>query len=143
MESPAERLLVEPQRLVFEVVETEHIRNYEMVVDFLKQLKERGCRIAIDDFGTGYSNLERLIELRVDYLKIDASLIRRLPGDETVRLLVEAILQFARRVGIRTIAEFVSDERIFNLVRELGIDYSQGYFVGKPEPIEVIRNKYL
>jgi len=143
IKSPVERLLVEPQKLVFEVVETGHIRNYEMVVDFLKRLKERGCRIAIDDFGTGYSNLERLIELRVDYLKIDASLIRRLPGDETVRLLVEAILQFARRVGIRTIAEFVSDERIFNLVRELGIDYSQGYFVGKPEPIEVIRNKYL
>ncbi len=135
--------LVEPHRIVFEVLETEKIVNYELIAHFLKEAKKRGCKIAIDDFGTGYSNLERIIELKVDYLKIDASLIRRLPTEENVRLLVEAILNFARRVGIKTIAEYVADEGLFNLVREMGIDYSQGYYIGSPEPIEVIRRKYL
>lgn len=138
-----ESLSIEPQRMVFEILETEDIKDYELIANFLKDLKKRGCKIAIDDFGTGYSNLERLIELKVDYLKIDASLIKRLPSDENVRLLVEAILNFARRVGIKTIAEFVADETLFNLVKEMGIDYSQGYFIGPPEPIEVIKKKYL
>ncbi|OAQ19835.1 diguanylate cyclase/phosphodiesterase (GGDEF & EAL domains) with PAS/PAC sensor(s) [Thermosulfurimonas dismutans] len=137
------KILIEPQRMVFEILETEDIKNYEPIANFLKELKKRGCKIAIDDFGIGYSNLERLIELKVDYLKIDASLIKRLPSDENVRLLVEAILNFARRVGIKTVAEFVADETLFNLVKEMGIDYSQGYFIGPPEPIEVVRKKYL
>jgi len=134
---------VEPSRLVFEVLETESIPDYQIFMEFLKRLKERGCRLAIDDFGTGYSNLERLLELGVDFLKIDASIIRRLPEDETARVLTEAIVTFSRKVGIKTIAEFVSEERIFRLVKELGIDYSQGYFIGQPEPIEAIRDKYL
>ena len=138
-----QKILVEPHRLIFEVVESQHIKNYDVVENFIKELKQKGCKIAIDDFGSGYSNLERLIGLRVDYLKIDASLIRRIPEDQTARLLVEAILQFARRVGILTIAEFVADERIYRAVKDLGIDYAQGYFIGPPDPIEVIREKYL
>ena len=131
------------ERLVFEVVETDQIGNYEMVKGFLELLKERGCKIAVDDFGSAYSNLERIIELQVDYLKIDASLVKKLPHDPTVRVLVEAIVQFAQRVGIGTIAEFVADETIFKLVKEMGVTYAQGYFIAPPQPIEAIRAKYL
>ncbi len=138
-----EKFLVEPQRMVFEVLETEQIRNYALVLDFLQELKRLGCQITVDDFGSGYSNLERLIELRIDYLKLDGSLIRRLPQEENVRVLVGAVVNFARQVGIKTIAEFVADEEIYRWVKKLEIDYSQGFYLGPPEPIEVVRKKYL
>jgi len=138
-----EKYDLDPRRLTIEVVETEEISNWEKISHFLRELKREGITLAIDDFGTGYSNLHRLIELEVDYLKIDGSLIKRLGTDEKSRLLVAAILDFAKKAGIHTVAEFVSDERILKLVREMGIEYGQGYYFAPPQPIGEVRKKWF
>lgn len=121
------------KRVVFEIVETEGIVNYEEVIAFIKKVKQYGCKIAIDDFGTGYSNFSYLSKLDVDYIKIDGSLIKNINQDNDHLFTVESILFFAHRKGIKTIAEFVEDESIFAKMVELGIDYSQGYLFSTPQ----------
>jgi diguanylate cyclase (GGDEF)-like protein len=122
-------------RIVFEILETEGIENYTSVIRFITQVKALGAKIAIDDFGTGYSNFEHMLQLNVDYIKIDGSLIRGISENSRHRLIVETIIEFSKKIGAKTIAEFVSDEKIYNTIQELGIDYSQGYFTGKPESL--------
>lgn len=121
-------------RVVFEIVESEGIVNYEEVIDFIKTVKLFGCKIAIDDFGTGYSNFSYLSKLDVDYIKIDGSLIKNINHDSDHLFTVESILFFAQKKGIKTIAEFVEDEPIFETLLKLGIDYSQGYLFSTPKP---------
>jgi PAS domain S-box-containing protein/diguanylate cyclase (GGDEF)-like protein len=121
------------KRVIFEIVESEGIVNYEEVIDFILNVKQFGCKIAIDDFGTGYSNFSYLSKLDVDYIKIDGSLIKNINQDNDHLYTVESILFFAQRKGIKTIAEFVEDESIFDKVVELGIDYSQGYLFSTPQ----------
>ncbi|MFA5214510.1 EAL domain-containing protein [Sulfuricurvum sp.] len=120
-------------RIVFEILESEGIENYTEVAKFITQVKALGSKIAIDDFGTGYSNFENILKLNVDYIKIDGSLIREITKNSRHHIIVETIVSFAQKVGAKTIAEFVSDEDIYNAVKQLGIDYSQGYFTGKPQ----------
>lgn len=122
-------------RIVFEILESEGIENYESVVRFITQVKALGAKIAIDDFGTGYSNFENILKLGVDYIKIDGSLISGISNNERHRIIVDTIVDFADKIGAKTIAEFVSDESIYRSIKAHGIDYSQGYFTGKPEPL--------
>jgi diguanylate cyclase (GGDEF)-like protein len=122
------------KRVVFELLESEGIENYNEVSRFIELVKKHGCKIAIDDFGAGYSNFEHILRLRVDYLKIDASLIKPIATDANAHAIVETIVSFASRLGIQTVAEFVHSEAVQRVVRTLGVDYSQGYFVGKPLP---------
>ena len=133
---------VDPSRITFEILETEEIENYNLLYKFISKIKELGCKFAIDDFGTGYSNLEHLMKLKVDYLKIDGSIIKRMPEDKGARILTEAVVSFSKELKIKTIAEFVSDQNIYEMVKLLGVDYSQGYYLGKPEPIEVIKERW-
>jgi len=121
-------------QVTFEITEQEGIENFDVVKEFIADAKRIGIEIAIDDFGSGYSNFEHLIHLDVNYLKIDGSLIQNIDKDENAQLIVKTIVQFAQALHIKTIAEYVSSEEIFTHVKELGIDYSQGYFIGKPEP---------
>lgn len=93
--------------------------------------------IAIDDFGAGYSNFERLLEFSPDILKIDGKLIKNIAKDAYSRNVVETIVTFSKKQNIVTIAEFVENEEIFNILDELGVDYSQGYYFGKPENINL------
>ncbi len=130
----------EPKRLGFEILETEEVKNYKLLVNFLKEVKKYGCYFSIDDFGTGYSNFELLMKLDVDYLKIDGSIIKRLKSDGNTRVLVEAIVSFSRQLGIKTIAEFVSDRETFDIVKKIGVNYSQGYYFGKPKPFSKVLN---
>ncbi|MFA6188450.1 MAG: EAL domain-containing protein [Sulfuricurvum sp.] len=119
-------------RIVFEILESEGIESYEEVVQFIDQVKSLGAKISIDDFGTGYSNFENVLKLNVDYVKIDGSLIQGITGNSRHNIIVDSIVDFARKIGAQTIAEFVSDEAIYNAVIKHGIDYSQGYYTGKP-----------
>ncbi len=119
-------------RLVFEILESEGILSYEEVSRFIDEMKGRGCRIAIDDFGTGYSNFEHILRLNVDYLKIDASLIKDIHKDFHSQCIVETIVAFSRKLKIKTIAEYVHCAEVYNCVREIGVDYSQGYFIAEP-----------
>jgi EAL domain-containing protein (putative c-di-GMP-specific phosphodiesterase class I) len=120
-------------RLVFEIVESESIENFEEVCSFIKNVKLFGCKIAIDDFGTGYSNFQYLLKLNADYIKIDGSLIKDIYKNRTSEIVCKNIVNFAKDLNIKTIAEFVENESIFNKVKELGIDYSQGYYFSKPQ----------
>ncbi|MDP3290859.1 MAG: EAL domain-containing protein [Sulfuricurvum sp.] len=119
-------------RIVFEILESEGIESYEEVTQFITKVKALGAKIAIDDFGTGYSNFENILKLSVDYIKIDGSLIREISSNPRHHIIVETIIDFARKIGAKTIAEFVSDEEIYNTLKNLDVDYSQGYFTGKP-----------
>ena len=123
-------------RIIFEILESEGIENYDEVINFITQIKALGAEIAIDDFGTGYSNFEHILKLNVDYIKIDGSLIKGMNENYKHKIIVETIVDFAKKVGSKTIAEFVSDEATFLIVKELGIDFSQGYYTGKPDVID-------
>lgn len=119
-------------QVVFEIVESEGIENYDEVIAFINKVKIHGCKIAIDDFGSGYSNFNYLLKLQADYIKIDSSLIKDLDTDANARILVKTIVNFAKELGILTIAEYVENSTIYKIVEELGIDYSQGYFFSAP-----------
>jgi c-di-GMP phosphodiesterase len=92
-----------------------------------------GCRIAIDDFGSGYSNFEYLLQLNIDYIKIDGSLIRNLDIDKNAQVVVETIVDFAKKLNITVVAEYVHNEAIYEKVKELNIDRSQGFFLAEPK----------
>ena len=121
-------------RVIFEILESDGITNYDEIHRFIEQVKPFGCQIAIDDFGTGYSNFAHLLSLNVDYIKIDGSLIRNLHEDHTAFLVTSGIVQFARSLNIRTVAEFVHNPAVQERVCELGIDFSQGDYFGLPGP---------
>lgn len=119
-------------QIVFEILESEGIESYDEVTEFISTVKALGAKIAIDDFGTGYSNFENILKLNVDYIKIDGSLIRGISANSRHRIIVETIIDFSQKIGAKTIAEFVSEENTYDMIKELGIDFSQGYFTGKP-----------
>lgn len=119
-------------RMTFEILESEGIESYPEVTTVVNQLKELGCKISIDDFGTGYSNFAHLIRLKVDFIKIDASLIRNIEHATSSQLLVKAIVKFSGEMGIRTVAEYVHSAPVHKIVSDIGVDYAQGYFIGEP-----------
>lgn len=122
-----------PQRVAFEVLESDEVEDYELFKDFIKKVKEYGCKLAIDDFGSGYSNFANLYELNIDYLKIDSSLVKYIKNDENSRKIVQTIINFAKDMSLETIAEFVEDKESLELLESMGIDYIQGYYIGKPQ----------
>lgn len=121
------------KRAVFEILESEKIEAYPEVADFFAALKAIGTKIAIDDFGTGYSNFEHILSLNVDFIKIDGSLIEGINTNARHKIIVETIVAFAAKINAECIAEYVSDAEILDTVKTLGIDYSQGFFIGRPE----------
>ncbi|WP_133146612.1 EAL domain-containing protein [Shewanella sp. 10N.286.51.B7] len=120
-------------RLTFELLESEEITNYDLVHDFIVKVKPFGCKIAIDDFGAGYSNFVHLMSLDIDVIKIDGSLIRNLDIDTKAQHLVETVTHFAKKMNIKTVAEFVDSEQVLSQVKHYQIDYAQGFLLGKPE----------
>ncbi|MEA2050577.1 MAG: EAL domain-containing protein [Campylobacterota bacterium] len=122
-------------RMVFELLEDEEVKDFEVVKDFISLVKTFGVQIAIDDFGAGVSNFERLLDYQPDILKIDACLIKNIDKDKYSRDVVETLQLFAWKQKIRTVAEFVETEEILQTVKDIGINYTQGYLLGKPEPL--------
>lgn len=123
--------------LTIEILESERIRNFDAINEFIHKVNEYQVRIAIDDFGTGFSNYEYILKLNVDYLKIDGSLIQKV-DEEIYMNLIKSIVMFCGKQNIKTVAEYVSDVKIQRYVKSLGIDYSQGYYIQKPVSIEQI-----
>ena len=122
-------------RIIFELLEDENVSNLKVIKSFIKEVKSKGVQIAIDDFGAGYSNFERILDFDPDILKIDGSLVKNIATDQFSRNIVETIVLFAKKQNIETIAEYVENEAIFNTLNEIGVDYSQGYYFGKPKEI--------
>jgi diguanylate cyclase (GGDEF)-like protein len=121
------------QKIIFEILESEGIENYEEISTFINEMKALGCRIAIDDFGSGYSNFEHLLKLNIDYIKIDGSLIKNLDTDKNAQIIVETIVDFAKKLNILTIAEFVHNEAVSAKVKQLNVDRTQGFFLAEPK----------
>jgi PAS domain S-box-containing protein len=126
-------------RIVFELLEDEGIKNLNTVKEFITDVKKYGVKIAIDDFGAGYSNYERLLEYQPDILKIDGCLIRDIATNNYSLSVVKSIVTFSKEQNLQTIAEFIENEEIFNIVKTLGVDFSQGYYFSKP--IDLIGNQ--
>ena len=122
-----------PHKVVFEILESDKMGNYEELKKFISTLKSFGCKIAIDDFGSGYSNFSHILELDVDYLKIDASLVKNVTTDENAKKITKTIIKFASSLDIKTIAEYVEDEASLKLLEQIGVDFVQGYYIGKPK----------
>jgi len=122
-----------PQNVVFEILESEKVGNYEELKEFIAKVKQFGCKIAIDDFGSGYSNFSHILELNIDYLKIDASLVKNITTDNNARKITKTIIKFASSLEIETIAEFVENKESVKVLEEMGIDFIQGYYIGKPK----------
>jgi EAL domain-containing protein (putative c-di-GMP-specific phosphodiesterase class I) len=121
-------------RVSFELLESEGVTDFGKFATCIEDMKRVGCKIAIDDFGTGYSNFDVILRLNLDFLKIDGTLIEKMDTDINSRILVENIVNFSRKLGIKTIAEYVHSSQIYSIVKTLGIDYSQGFYLGAPKP---------
>ncbi|HEV2769938.1 MAG TPA: EAL domain-containing protein [Solirubrobacteraceae bacterium] len=136
IEREVARTGADPRGLVFEITETAAIDNLERAQLFARRLAALGCELALDDFGAGFASFASLKHLNFDYVKIDGQFIRDLVHDETNQLVVRSVAQLARELGKRTIAEFVGDEATLVMLREQGIDYAQGFFIGRPVALE-------
>jgi EAL domain-containing protein (putative c-di-GMP-specific phosphodiesterase class I) len=122
----------DPARLVIEVTETASISDMPVARNFCQRAHALGCSIALDDFGAGFGSFHYLKHLPFRYLKIDGAFIRGLPDSPHDQLVVKALVGLVREMGQQTIAEFVGDRRTLELLRELGVDYAQGFHVGRP-----------
>jgi diguanylate cyclase (GGDEF)-like protein len=125
----------EPERLTIEITESEMIEDYKAAIAAIDELKKLGVKIAIDDFGSGYSNFAYLVKFQADYVKIDGSITSEIVKSEKAFQTFSAIVDFAKRLGIETIAEFIASEAIAKKATEAGADYLQGYFIGSPAPL--------
>lgn len=132
------RSKLKADRVCFEITETAAISNIDEAIAFMTTMQGMGCRFALDDFGAGLSSFGYLKVLPVDYLKIDGSFVRELTTDAVSRSMVEAICQIGRTMGLATIAEFVGDAETVEVLRKIGIDYMQGFYIGKPAPLKEI-----
>lgn len=120
------------KNLCVEILESEKIDNYDEMLPFITEIKQFGCKISIDDFGSGYSNYFRILELDVNNIKIDGSIIRRIVKDKNSVAVTQTIVDFAKKQNYNVIAEHVSEPEIYEKVKELGIKYIQGFILAKP-----------
>ena len=130
-------LSIPTDKFCIEVTETSAILNLTSASRFIYILKERGFTFALDDFGSGFSSFNYLKNLPVDYLKIDGSFIRNMDRDKVDFTMVQAISSMCKVLGLATIGEFAENETIINQLREIGVDYAQGYGISKPVPLEI------
>ena len=129
-------------RLTFEILEEHEIKDYGKVMFYLQQLKAFGSKVAIDDFGSGYASYSYLIKLNIDILKIDGSIIQELKNaPDNAKTVIRSIRELASVFQYEVVAEFVSDEYIYDILKELDIEYVQGYYLGEPRPIEAYLDK--
>lgn len=126
---------LEPHKICFEITETVAISNFKQAIQFIEKMKEFGCHFALDDFGSGFSSFSYLKRFPIDYLKIDGSLVRDMVEDTTHQVMVSAINQICRAMQIKTIAEFVENGDTIVALEKIGVDYLQGYAMGKPQPL--------
>ncbi len=125
-------------KLIFEVTETAAIGNLDVAVTSLRALRNMGCRVALDDFGSGYSSYGYLRNLPLDYLKIDGTYIRQILTDKTDQALTASMVDVAHALGLKVIAEYVDTEATYAWLKELGVDYVQGYWVHEPERLDTL-----
>lgn len=125
---------VDPSRLVIEITETAAISDMDRAQSFCRDVSALGCEVALDDFGAGFGSFQYLKHLSFDYLKIDGGFIRALPSSPKDQLVVQTLVSLAQGMGVRTIAEYVTDRATLELLRGYSVDYAQGFELGRPHP---------
>ncbi|MDW6002580.1 bifunctional diguanylate cyclase/phosphodiesterase [Vibrio mangrovi] len=130
------RLLDDPSRVGLEVLETEQIKDYGHMIDVCNHFRKLGVKIIVDDFGSGYSNIDEIIKLEPQVIKIDGSLIRNIDHHPKQRKIARQLIQLCQVLNAKTVAEFVHNETICRIVEDMGVDYMQGFYLGKPKPLK-------
>ena len=128
-------------RLTIEIVESEQIKDFEQVMEFIVTLKKSGVLVAIDDFGCGFSNFDTIMNLDIDYVKLDGSLVSKI-HNKKYRMILENIVNICHDLGIKTVAEYISDDSIMQLAKSVGVDYLQGYHLHKPEHWDGVMERF-
>ncbi len=135
---------ISPAMLCFEITERVAIHNLELAQKFIGTLKKLGCSFSLDDFGTGVSSFSYLKSLPMDYLKIDGSFIKEIASDQVAEAMVRSVTQVGHLMGVEVIAEYVENTQIIQILRDIGVDFGQGYGISKPIPLdEVIQRHHL
>jgi diguanylate cyclase (GGDEF)-like protein/PAS domain S-box-containing protein len=135
IERGLEQTAIDPASLIFEVTETAAIANMDRARGFATKLRALGCCFALDDFGAGFGSFYYLKHIPFDYVKIDGEFIRNLPASTTDQLILDSIVQMSKGLGTHTIAEFVGDGETVQVLKEHGVDYAQGFYLGRPQPV--------
>ena len=134
---------INPSRVFIEIVENISFDVTEGHLDQIRALSEHGFKMAIDDFGTESSNYSRFLNIKADYLKIDGRFVNNIDQNKNSQIIVGSIVEFARKIGAKTIAEFVDSPSVLKMIQQLGVDYSQGYYIGKPQPELIEQPDYI
>lgn len=138
-----QRYGVPPRSLCFEITESDAIRSLANAAALIEGLGDLGCRFALDDFGSGLSSFNQLRHLKIDYLKIDGSFVHNIDRDEINRAMVESINTIGKKLGKKTIAEFVENDRVRHILEEIDVDFAQGFGLHRPEPLSALREQIL
>lgn len=133
---------ISPSRLTFEITETAAVSNFNKTREMVSKIRALGCRFALDDFGAGFSSFNYIKNFPVDYLKIDGQFINNLAVDEADQVLVKSMIEIAHSLGKKAIAEYVSNVEILRVLKALGVDYVQGYLLGKPS-LDLLENQHV
>jgi diguanylate cyclase (GGDEF)-like protein/PAS domain S-box-containing protein len=121
-----------PKNIIFEITEIDAVKEFDQAVDFIKSLNNIGCQFILDDFGTGFSSFSYLKNLPVDGVKIDGDFIKNITNSTTDQKIVEAIVMISQALNKETVAEWVKDQKTLDMLKDIGVDYAQGYFIGRP-----------
>jgi len=124
---------VDPSRIYIEILENISTESAKGCLSQIKGLQELGCNISIDDFGVDSSNFSRMMQINAEVLKIDGHFIQHLMHDNNAKIIVENIVDFSKKIGAKTVAEYVDTEELYEIVKDMGINYSQGFYIGRPE----------
>jgi len=125
--------------ITFEILESDFIEDFAIVEEFVNYVRKLGCKIAIDDFGSGYSNMENILKLKPEFIKIDGSLIKDIHINRDSKIIVKNIINMAEELQAKTVAEYVHSKEVFEITKDLGVDYLQGFYLGVPKKFK----KYL
>ena len=126
------KLYDDPSKIIVEITEQDNIESFDRFIHGIHMLRRLGVMVAIDDFGSGYANYAHILVIKPDYLKIDGSLVSKIIEDKDIQILVRSIISFAKELKIKTIAEYIENKEIFELLKEYGADEFQGYYFSKP-----------
>ncbi|MTT52136.1 EAL domain-containing protein [Alcanivorax sp. VBW004] len=138
LESLLSKTSLSPERLTFEITETTVVNQLSSASDLLGRIREQGCKVALDDFGSGFSSFSYLKHFPVDFIKIDGSFVRNLLHSSVDRTIVESINEVAHRLGVKTVAEYVEEHALIGVLEEAGVDFVQGYAIGRPQPLSAL-----
>ena len=122
-----------PQNIIFEILETDFIEDFTIVEDFTSHVRKKGCKIAIDDFGSGFSSMENILNLNPELIKIDGSLIKNIHNSKKSKTIVKNIINMAKELNAKTVAEYIHCKEVYTITKELGIDYLQGFYLAEPK----------